>query len=165
MEQRHANRRWAFIVNVLAASNFLRGSLRERMYRLGGIDTNGTQIRSGCWFFSARVKFGADGMVNGGCQFENRELVTVGDRVYFGPQVFVGTSTHEIGSELQRAGNYRGREVTIGDGCWIGARAVILPGVDVAAGCIIAAGAVVTQSTTPNGLYAGVPAVRKRDLP
>lgn len=53
---------------------------------------------------------------------------------------------------------------TVGDGCWIGANATILPGVTVAPGCVIAAGAVVTKDTEPDGLYAGVPARRVRDL-
>jgi acetyltransferase-like isoleucine patch superfamily enzyme len=48
--------------------------------------------------------------------------------------------------------------VTIGDGCWIGARAVILPGVTVGAGAIVAAGSIVTRSVAPNHLVGGVPA-------
>ncbi len=42
--------------------------------------------------------------------------------------------------------------------------AIIMPGVTIAEGCVVAAGAVVTRSTEPNGLYAGNPAVRKKDL-
>jgi maltose O-acetyltransferase len=40
----------------------------------------------------------------------------------------------------------------------------VLDGVTIGAGCVIAAGAVVTRDCEPDGLYAGVPAVRKRDL-
>ena len=103
-------------------------------------------------------------MVNSGCVFENREHVTIGNNCYFGPEVMVVTSTHEIGSAHQRAGNYAGAPVIIEDGCWIGARATILPGVIIRRGCVVAAGAVVTQSTESDGLYAGVPAIRKRTL-
>ena len=142
----------------------LRGARRERLYRAGGIDVNGTQIRTGCWFFSSKITFGEGGMINSGCYFENREQITVGDRVFMGPQVMVGTSTHEIGPASQRAGAYAGSSVAIEDGCWIGARAIILPGVRVARGCVVAAGAVVTADTSPDGLYAGVPATRRRDL-
>jgi maltose O-acetyltransferase len=163
-EQRHVNRAWNLRVNVLAASGFLRGSVREQLYRGGGINPNGTQIRPGAWFFSSKITFGPGGMVNGGCYFENREQITVGARCFFGPQVLVGTSTHEVGEHDQRAGDYIGGPVVIGDGCWIGARATILPGVTIAPGCIIAAGAVVTADTEPDGLYAGVPAIRKKDL-
>ena len=163
-EERFANRSWNLRVNVLAASPFLRGTLRERLYKSGGIDVNGTEIRPGAWFFSSSITFGAGGMVNSDCYFENREPITIGARCFFGPGVFVGTSTHAVGGPSQRAGDYIGGPVVIADGCWIGARAVILPGVTISAGCVIAAGAVVTHDTEPNGLYAGVPAVRKRDL-
>ncbi|MFW6776060.1 acyltransferase [Nocardioides sp. CPCC 205120] len=164
MEQRSANRAWNLLVNGLAASPHLTEERRRRLYRRGGIDLTRGSIRPGCWFFSSSVTFGSGGMVNTGCVFENREQVTVGDGVYFGPQVLVGTSTHQVGGPEQRAGDYAGAPVVIEDGCWIGARATILPGVTIARGCVIAAGAVVTTSTEPDGLYAGVPAVRKGDL-
>jgi maltose O-acetyltransferase len=163
-EQRHVNRLWNLTVNILAASPWLTGGTRERFYRSGGIEPNGTQIRTGCWFFSSKISFGHGGMVNADCYFENREVIEVGNNVFIGPQVLIGTSSHELGPANQRAGKYAGAPVVIGDGCWIGARVTILPGVTVAPGCVIAAGAVVTKSTEPHGLYAGVPAVRRREL-
>jgi maltose O-acetyltransferase len=161
---RHVNRRWNLIVNVLAATPWLVGEQRMRLYRKGGIDPNTTEIRPGCWFSSDQVTFGPDGMINRGCKFENREPISIGARCYFGPDVLVLTSTHDLGQSRQRAGEYAGQMVTIGDGCWIGARATILPGVRVASGCVVAAGAVVAEDTDPNGLYGGVPARRLRDL-
>jgi acetyltransferase-like isoleucine patch superfamily enzyme len=41
---------------------------------------------------------------------------------------------------------------------------VVLPGVEIGAGCVIAAGSVVVKNTEPDGLYAGVPATRKKEL-
>ncbi|MDE6864117.1 MAG: hypothetical protein K2J41_07020 [Eubacterium sp.] len=49
-------------------------------------------------------------------------------------------------------------------GCWICIDSTILPGVTVEDGCVIAAGSIVTKSTYPNGLYAGAPAQRIKDL-
>jgi maltose O-acetyltransferase len=74
------------------------------------------------------------------------------------------SSTHEIGAPDRRAGTDVGKPVTVGDGCWIGARAVILPGVAVGDGCISAAGAVVTRDCQANGLCAGIPAKLIRHL-
>ena len=48
--------------------------------------------------------------------------------------------------------------VTIGDDVWIGANAVILPGVHIGNHCVVAAGAVVTKDVPPHSLVAGVPA-------
>lgn len=163
-EQRHVNRPWNLRINTLAASPFLTGKVREALYRSGGIEPNGTQIRTGCWFFSSKITFGQGGMVNAHCYFENREPVYVGDRVFIGPQVLIGTSTHQVGGPEQRAGEYVGKPVIIGNGAWIGARAIILPGVTVAPGSVIAAGAVVTEDTQANSLYAGVPASMKKEL-
>lgn len=90
--------------------------------------------------------------------------VKVGTHVQFGQRASVITSSHAIGDSAIRGGTPLRLPVTIGDGCWIGTNATILPGVTVAEGCIIAAGAVVTKDTTSDGLYAGVPARRIRDL-
>jgi maltose O-acetyltransferase len=159
-----SNRSWNIVVNVMAASAHLTGEARQRPYRSGGIRSGTTQIRPGCWFCSNRISFGADGMINQRCQFENREFVATGDRCYLGPEVMILTSSHAVGSKEQRAAAYAGSRVTIHDGCWIGARATILPGVSLGEGCVIAAGSVVARSTAGDGLYGGVPARRIRDL-
>ncbi|MGI2292887.1 acyltransferase [Paenibacillus sp. GXUN7292] len=64
----------------------------------------------------------------------------------------------------KRAGESDRKPVTIGKGCWIGARATILPGVTVGDGCVIAAGAVVTKDCEPDSLYAGVPAIKIKSI-
>ncbi len=48
--------------------------------------------------------------------------------------------------------------ITIGANCWVGAKVTVLDGVHIGQGCVIAAGAVVTQSMPPNAVVAGVPA-------
>ncbi len=77
------------------------------------------------------------------------------------------TSTHEIGPHQYRAGKDTTRPITIGDGVWIGARAVVLPGVTIGNGSIVAAGAVVNRPVGSNVLVAGVPArfVKHLDAP
>jgi acetyltransferase-like isoleucine patch superfamily enzyme len=57
--------------------------------------------------------------------------------------------------------------VVIGNGCWIGARAVILRNVEIGDGAIVAAGAVVTRSVRPHATVAGVPAreIARREPP
>lgn len=50
------------------------------------------------------------------------------------------------------------KNIVIGNDVWIGFGVQIMPGVTIADGCVLGAGAVVTKSTTPYGVYAGVPA-------
>jgi maltose O-acetyltransferase len=75
------------------------------------------------------------------------------------------TLSHAVGGPEQRAGERETAAVTIGRGAWLGAGVVVLPGVTVGDGCVVAAGSVVTRDLEPNALYAGVPAVKKSDLP
>ncbi|MFE8729811.1 DapH/DapD/GlmU-related protein, partial [Aeromonas hydrophila] len=54
--------------------------------------------------------------------------------------------------------------ISIGDGCWIGADVLIIGGVTIGKGVVVAAGSVVTRDIPDNVLVAGVPAVIKRRL-
>jgi maltose O-acetyltransferase len=103
--------------------------------------------------------------LNSHCFIDGTGDVTIGNAVLLAHRVAVLTATHESGPSQQRGRKPQGLSTVIEDGCWIGAGAIILPGVRVGMGCIVAAGAVVTQDCEPDGLYAGVPAVRKKDLP
>jgi maltose O-acetyltransferase len=90
--------------------------------------------------------------------------ITIGSRCDIGPGVEFILGTHKIGSANRRAGEGAARPITVGDGCWIGARTLILGGVSIGEGSIIAAGSVVTHDVPPNTLGAGVPASVKRQL-
>lgn len=108
------------------------------------------------------VIVGAHSWVNAGAFIEDG--TRIGERVAIGPSVTICTVTHQIGPESARAGQPVNKPVVIGDGCWLGASVTVLPGVTIGRGCVIAAGAVVREDCDPNGLYAGVPARRVRDL-
>ena len=87
--------------------------------------------------------------------------ITIGKDVMMGPEVIVYTSSHahsRTDISMMKQGFEEPRPVTIGNDVWIGRRAMIMPGVAIGDGCIIAAGAVVTRSTPPYTIIAGVPA-------
>ena len=90
--------------------------------------------------------------------------VHIGDRCDVGPGVEFITGTHAVGGPPRRAGEGTARPIDVEDGCWIGARATILPGVEIGDGCVVAAGSVVTDDCEPDGLYGGIPARRIREL-
>lgn len=69
-----------------------------------------------------------------------------------------------MGDEKQRAGKSYAAKIVIEDGCWIGARTTIMPGVKIKKGCVIGSDSLVLTDTEPNGLYAGHPAKRIRTL-
>lgn len=84
----------------------------------------------------------------------------VGTRVGIGPGVCVLTSSHRLEPGLAAImdGALELAPVTLEDGCDIGARAVILPGVTVGQGAQVGAGAVVTRDVAPGAIVSGVPA-------
>ena len=155
---------WHWLVNGVAASPALDRHTRARLLRLAGIEVDKALVESGCFFFSAEVSLGDWSLINHGCYFDSRDRITIGANCSLAMQVMLCTSTHELGDELRRAGRYRTGPVSVGDGCWVGTRAIVLPGVTVGPGCVIGAGAVVVEDTAANGLYVGAPARRVREL-
>lgn len=131
--------------------------------RLGWKGISRSNIRDGCLIIGFDITM-SDCYFNRQVFVDASAPVRIGTRVQFGPRASIITSTHRIGTSAQRAIGAETAPVSVGDGCWIGAGAMILPGVSVARGCVIAAGAVVTKDTAQDGLYAGVPATRVRDL-
>jgi maltose O-acetyltransferase len=90
--------------------------------------------------------------------------ICIGDRCDIGPGVEFIPGSHTIGSSLRRADAGTAKPISVGNGCWLGAKSIILGGVNIGDGCIVAAGAVVTCNVPPNSLVAGVPARVKRQL-
>lgn len=85
-------------------------------------------------------------------------LVTIGNRVMFGPFVSIFAATHEVGVQSRRDGVEYAKPVTIGDDCWIGGNTTIMPGVTIGKGCTIGAGSVVTRSIPDFSVAIGSPA-------
>jgi maltose O-acetyltransferase len=159
------DRLWHLLVNVLAASPAMPWVGRRALYRLAGIEIGaGATVRARVHIQSRNVQIGAGSFVNAGAWLHAIDRIEIGEQVFIGNDVHISTMSHRLGTHARRAGELTTAPVTIGDGTWIGTRATILHGIDVAAGCVIAAGAVVKDSTTPDGLYGGVPARRIRDL-
>jgi maltose O-acetyltransferase len=148
-----------FLLNCLAGSAVVPRGLRLALYRAAGIHTGWANIYPGVRFLGmGRVTICNEVMINIGVTVDNRGSVFIGPRTHVAPEVYLGTSTHALGSRHQRAGRVQSNSIYIGAGVWIGARAVILPGVTIKDGAVIAAGSVVNKDCEANTLYAGVPA-------
>jgi maltose O-acetyltransferase len=159
------SRRWAFLVNGVAASPYVSPRARAAIMRRQGIEIETDQIYPRCYFHTCNVHLAPGSILNHGVYIENVARVEVGEYSGLGMFTVVLTSTHEPGPPSHRYGVWAPEPVKIGRGCWIAARVVILPGVTIGDGCIVAAGAVVHSDCEPHGFYAGVPAKRIKDLP
>lgn len=83
------------------------------------------------------------------------DTISIGTKVAISREVFLCTASHDI--------NYPSRPlitapIKICDGVWIGARAIIMPGVTIGEGAVVAAGAVVTKNVAPWTIVGGCPA-------
>lgn len=85
-------------------------------------------------------------------------IVTIGDRVMFGPKVSIFAATHEVEVQSRRDDIEYAKPVTIGNDCWIGGHVVILPGVMIGDGCTIAAGSIMTKDIPSWSVAMGSPA-------
>lgn len=111
-------------------------------------------IGSACWIgLNVRVYLGVS---NG---------VSIGNNCDIAPDVVFHTGTHDIGPTDRRAGRPTSAPIEVGDGTWIGTRAVVLAGARIGSGCVVAAGSVVISGEYPNDtLLVGVPAKPRRRL-
>ena len=117
------------------------------------------------WLPAARLHIGESCWFNDGCHLDLSSTIHIGNRVSFGHQVLLMTSTHEIGSFTRRAGALVTSPIHIGDGAWLGTRSTIFPGITIGDGAVVAAGAIVIKDVLPNTVVGGVPAKIIRSLP
>ncbi|RJP25114.1 MAG: acyltransferase [Candidatus Abyssobacteria bacterium SURF_5] len=106
------------------------------------------------------IEVGKNLNVNRGVHIYGRGGITFGDYVLIGPNVVITSSQHRYnvkGIPILFQGHERKR-IIVGSDVWIGANAVILPGVTIGDGAIIGAGAVVTSDVGPYSIVGGVPA-------
>lgn len=157
--------RWEFCVNTIGKSSLVHPKLRYFIYKFSKLNTRSADISSGVTFTGDKVEIEEGAFINRNVFIDSKERVVIGENTAIAFNVSIYTSTHDIGLETYRAGKPKRIPTIIGKGCWIGANTIILPGVIIGDGCIIAAGSVVKGNCVPNGLYAGVPAKRIRELP
>ena len=124
----------------------------------------GAGVHLGCyvWFYGPSqirrdgIEIGAYTRINRGCTLDTRGGLHIGANVSISPEVMILTAEHRLTDarfvEESRA------PVAIGDHVFIGSRAVILPGVSLGRGSVVAAGSVVTRSVDELVVVGGVPA-------
>jgi acetyltransferase-like isoleucine patch superfamily enzyme len=110
------------------------------------------------------LSFGSWCHITGPLHVDLMAPVRIGAGVYLGYEVMLLTADHEVGAPTQRCGRLVSGGIEIDDGAWIGSRVVILPGVRIGKGAVVAAGAIVTKNVSANTMVGGVPALLLRHL-
>ncbi len=122
-------------------------------------------VNMGCFFTGRRIEIGDHSVVNRKCVLDGRGGLRIGENVSISPECYLISLTHDPHSPDFTA---IPKPVILSDYVWLGARAMILPGVEMGRGAIAGAGSVVSKSCGPYEIVAGAPArkigERSRDL-
>ncbi len=110
------------------------------------------------------VHFGRNIYANFNLTLVDDTHIYVGDNTMFGPNVVVATAGHPLLPELREQGFQYNAPVHIGRNCWIGAGAILLPGVTVGDNAVIGAGSIVTKDVPASVLAVGNPCRVLREI-
>lgn len=108
-------------------------------------------------FGGKHVHFGKNIYANFNLTLVDDTHIYVGDFTMFGPNVTVATAGHPILPELREKGYQYNASVHIGKNCWIGAGAIIVPGITIGDNVVIGAGSIVTKDIPSNVVAVGNP--------
>jgi len=107
------------------------------------------------FFYPPNIEIGEDTIIGNNAFLDGRSALIIGNHTDIASEVMIYNSEHDITADDFAA---RVDAVEVGDYVFIGPRAIILPGVKIGRGAIVAAGAVVTKSVPDFAIVGGVPA-------
>lgn len=102
------------------------------------------------------IFFGENVFINSGCKFQDQGGIYLGDRVLIGHNVVLATLNHDL--DPAKRADMQPAAIHIGNDVWLGSGCIVLPGVSVGDGAVVAAGAVVAKDVAPLTVVGGVPA-------
>lgn len=159
------NIRWIFAQLILAPfPNFVGSRIRAVVLRSLGFNIGqrvcfwGLPTMIGTKHIHTKLSIGPQCLFNVQCFFDLADEIVIEDNVVLGPQVMLITGGHAIGHSDFRLGPLSPEPIHIERGAWLGARCMVLPGVTIGQGAVVAAGAVVSKDVAPNTVVGGVPA-------
>ncbi|MCW2528983.1 MAG: acyltransferase [Pseudonocardiales bacterium] len=136
--------------------------VRDLFYRRSGLALPKTSsIHWRAEFYAPeRIIIGQNCIVGDSCFFDGRSGITLGDNVNIGGHVTIFTRQHDVDSpDFMEVG----ASVFVGEYAWIASHSIVLPGVSIGRGAVVAAGSVVTKDVPEYTLVGGNPAHHIRD--
>ena len=141
---------------------------RRLLLRVAGLEIGeGVCICGRGWIYGRRnLSIGDRTWISPGVEFFTHldAPIEVGSDCDIGPNCCFVTGSHDIAGPTRRAGVGWAAPINVGAGNWLGAKSMLLGGVTIGCGAIVAAGSVVTSAVPDNCLAAGVPAKVKKEL-
>lgn len=153
-----------FIINHFLCGTHAFAIKRRLLNHAGNINIGINSKIVGPIYIYGSLCVGDDTWVGHDFRVEGNGNVIIGNRCDVAPLVTCFTGGHLIGDHERRAGEGITKEIEIGDGCWVGGQSVLLQGVKICDGVVIAAGSVVTKNIDEDFLVGGVPAKIIRNM-
>lgn len=164
-----ANGAYVYLIHLLHGFlNVMPGFIRNRVFRLM-LRRAGSPIY---FDYGVYIKFpwlvdiGDNVSLNRGIElyadFFGGNDIVIGSNVIIAPNVRFHAADHDLSGDVF---SHTGKPIRVADNVWIGAAAIILPGVSIGEGAVVGAGSVVTRDVPANAIVAGNPArvIRDRD--
>ncbi len=107
--------------------------------------------------YGFNIDLGEKTYMNFNCIILDCAKVIIGNNTLFAPNVQIYTATHPLDATTRNSEQEYAKPISIGENCWIGGGAIILPGVEIGDNCVIGAGSVVNKSIPSNSMAAGNP--------
>ncbi len=152
-----------FLLHIIGFVPF--HTVRRFFYRIAGMKIgSGSAIHMGARFYNpANISIGKDSIIGEGVILDGRNTLTIGNHVDLATDVMVYNAWHDVEDPNFSALN---EPVEINDYVFIGPRAIVLPGVKIGKGAVVAAGSVVTKDVSQYEIVGGVPAklIKERGL-
>jgi len=114
--------------------------------------------------YGYNIYWGENAYANFDCTILDVAPVHIGKNVMLAPSVLIMTATHPLEAKARNSGTEYAKPIHIGDNVWIGAGAIINPGVTIGENSVIGSGAVVTKDVPPNVFAAGNPCKFIKDI-
>lgn len=138
-------------------SRGIRRRVTARLFDSASPDVN---IERGAWFGSGKgLRIGAGSGLGLDCIIMGP--VSLGENVMMGPRCLLvawGHNTEDLTTPMSRQGMTPADPITVEDDVWLGAHVVLLPGVTVGTGAVVAAGSIVNKDVPPFAVVGGNPA-------